>query len=823
MNRILCFVGFLTILLFLDWGCTKEINLISNVDYSVAVAHENTGFVGDKISTALVLTSERGEHPGLSYYVRYKVSKGEGYFEDENGAVVPADTAVELELEDAFSVTWNYVGTSVGTHSVTLFTNDSFEKSQMHPLQYALQNLDIVWEANASQLQTKVGDTLPINLNLINNHPEREVGFVYQAAVRQGVGRFLDSQNNAIVAESDQAITAGTSLVYVVPETVGVMQLVFELTDSNGQRLATSLDIEVLEETENITPIAVAQLEAGQLDKGEAPFEVGFVGDTSNDPDGRIVSYLWQFMDDGATTTTTNPTYVFATPGTYQVQLTVTDNEAAQNENTDTNVLTIIVEETMHPDFNAVADTATTEQDNPVTILVLDNDEIAAGITASVSTFTQALNGTVTADGTGALVYTAQEDFVGNDQFTYTITDGDQLSSTTKVVITVTKTNAVPIAVADNAETDENSAISIAVLANDSDTDNTLLNIATTTDPTNGSIMLNTNGTITYTPNQGYFGSDTFTYTITDAIDESAPATVTILINDINQPPIAVDDTASTTDLEPIEISILDNDTDEENDPLTITAATALNGAVVVNMDNGSVAYTPKVGFVGTDQINYTITDGITGNEDEGVVAITLIKAPFIEIPGEIFEWQLVNDGIDSDGVVNGRALREDVEKVTKMYLGCEIDDPTAPSQSPHNISGIEYFVNLNFLSIEACENIINVNLGSLINLESLFLHYEVGTEINVSKNTNLTSLDLFGIINENIDLSKNLNLKSVAFNDCLSLKAVNLSIPSNDLRVQIARNPNLTCIQVSDIEAASNNPNWKVEDKSLYSLDCGF
>ncbi len=456
----------------------------------------------------------------------------------------------------------------------------------------------------------------------------------------------------------------------------------------------------------------------------------------------------------------------------------------------------------MHPDFNAVADTATTEQDNPVTILVLDNDEIAAGITASVSTFTQALNGTVTADGTGALVYTAQEDFVGNDQFTYTITDGDQLSSTTKVVITVTKTNAVPIAVADNAETDENSAISIAVLANDSDTDNTLLNIATTTDPTNGSIMVNTNGTITYTPNQGYFGSDTFTYTITDAIDESAPATVTILINDINQPPIAVDDTASTTDLEPIEISILDNDTDEENDPLTITAATALNGAVVVNMDNGSVAYTPKVGFVGTDQINYTITDGITGNEDEGVVAITLIKTPFIEIPGEIFEWQLINDGIDTDGVVNGRISRADADGIKTIQAGCEIDDPSAPEYTDFNISGSEFFVNLTSFSIESCSLISGFKLESFSKLKIVRFDGDFVNTPDISKGTELEELSLAFLSSiEKLDLSNKNKLKKFSCYRCDSL----------------------ACIQVSDIEAASNNPNWKVEDKSLYSLDCGF
>ena len=60
--------------------------------------------------------------------------------------------------------------------------------------------------------------------------------------------------------------------------------------------------------------------------------------------------------------------------------------------------------------------------------------------------------------------------------------------------------------------------------------------------PTNGTLVLNADGSFTYTPNPDFNGSDTFTYVANDGTHDSAPATVTITVNPVNDAPVAADD-----------------------------------------------------------------------------------------------------------------------------------------------------------------------------------------------------------------------------------------------------------------------------------------
>jgi len=170
--------------------------------------------------------------------------------------------------------------------------------------------------------------------------------------------------------------------------------------------------------------------------------------------------------------------------------------------------------------------------------------------------------------------------------------------------------NTAPKAKDDTATTEYERAVSIDVLANDSDADGDDLTIDFITKPDNGTLQ-ELNEKLLYTPNNGFSGEDTFTYTITDGeLESTASVTVTVKEQEeVNQAPTAKDDTATTKYERAVSIDVLANDSDVDGDTLTIDSFSRPNNGSV-KQENGKLIYTPNNGFSGKDTFNYTITDG---------------------------------------------------------------------------------------------------------------------------------------------------------------------------------------------------------------------
>jgi hypothetical protein len=139
--------------------------------------------------------------------------------------------------------------------------------------------------------------------------------------------------------------------------------------------------------------------------------------------------------------------------------------------------------------------------------------------------------------------------------------------------------------------------------------------------PSNGTVSVNTAScTITYTPNAGFFGTDSFTYSICDngtpaLCDE---AVVTVTVNQAvsgNNPIIANNDNVTTSMNTPVIINVVSNDVDVENQinlaSITITTPPT-NGTTSINTSTGEITYTPNNGFSGNDSFNYNICDAGT-------------------------------------------------------------------------------------------------------------------------------------------------------------------------------------------------------------------
>ena len=310
---------------------------------------------------------------------------------------------------------------------------------------------------------------------------------------------------------------------------------------------------------------------------------------------------------------------------------TLTYSISDGNGGTDTATVTITVNP-VNDDPEAVDDSYTTDEDTVLSIApagVLANDSDLDGDTLTVSSFTQPANGTVSIGSDGSLQYTPNANFNGVDTLTYTVSDGNGGTDTATVAITVNPINDAPDAVDDAYTTDEDVVLTIVpagVLSNDSDVDGDTLTVTSFTQPANGSVLLGANGALQYTPDENFNGTDTLTYTISDGNGGSDTATVTITVNPVNDAPEAVDDAyevAEDTVLTIVPLGVLDNDSDEDGDTLTVSSFTQpANGSVTVGA-NGALEYTPDENFNGIDTLTYTVSDG-NGGTDTATVSITV-------------------------------------------------------------------------------------------------------------------------------------------------------------------------------------------------------
>lgn len=186
------------------------------------------------------------------------------------------------------------------------------------------------------------------------------------------------------------------------------------------------------------------------------------------------------------------------------------------------------------------------------------------------------------------------------------------------VQVVVTPSGAPPPAnnppVADNQSVTTPEDTPVIITLTGSDIDGDALTFSIVNGPTDGTLSTITplgpsSAQVTYTPFTNFNLADSFTFTVSDGLATSNLATVSITVKPVNDPPVANDDTATTTENTAVTINVLSNDIDVDGDTLTVSSATSpTNGLVVINPDN-TITYTPNTSFNGVDTFTYTISD----------------------------------------------------------------------------------------------------------------------------------------------------------------------------------------------------------------------
>lgn len=306
----------------------------------------------------------------------------------------------------------------------------------------------------------------------------------------------------------------------------------------------------------------------------------------------------------------------------------ITFTYRANDGEADSNIATVSITVDGVNDAPEAADDAyTTEEDIPLTVEapgVLDDDSDVDDSSLSATLDEGPSHGNLSLNEDGSFTYTPDENFNGDDSFTYHADDGDADSNTATVEITVTRVNDPPTANDDTSSTDEDTAVLIYVRSNDTDPEDGSdgLTVDSVAQPGNGAVT-NNGDDVTYTPDAEFHGTDTFTYTIRDSEGETDQAVVTVTVYEVNDPPVAADDEKTTDEDIAVTVDVLDNDTDPDGDTLTVSDVTQPdNGAVTNNQNN--VTYTPDDDFHGTDTFTYTAVDG-RGGSDTATVTVTVV------------------------------------------------------------------------------------------------------------------------------------------------------------------------------------------------------
>ncbi len=482
------------------------------------------------------------------------------------------------------------------------------------------------------------------------------------------------------------AVIVGEGIRYTPnADTYGEDAFTYTVTDGNGSMATATVEIDV--SPTNDPP--VAQDDSTSTNEGAAVTIDVLANDS--DPDGDTLAVL-SVESPGHGSLQNNGSDVVYTPdanynGIDQFTYTLSDG----NGGTNTATVTIAIAAVNDPP-NAENDDATTDEDTALTISVLDNDSDPDGDALSIQSATQPEQGSVFNTGSD-LVYTPNSNVHGNDAFTYTVSDGFGGTDTASVTVTILPINDPPVAQDDSSSTDEGVSVAIPVLDNDSDLDGDALILQSVDDPLHGSATLS-GSSIVYLPDEDYDGTDAFTYTVTDEQGGTDTATVTVFVVPRNDPPIAVNDEASTGEDVALSIHVLSNDSDPDGDSLSIESVTQPDHGTTVR-SGSSILYTPDPNYSGPDSFAYTLIDG-NGGSDTATVTMTVLETndpPFAQEDSmTLSEKQTTTVSVlDNDSDPDGDPLR--IESIERPSGGVVENLGSALTYTPNpGFTGLDTF-----------------------------------------------------------------------------------------------------------------------------------
>ncbi|WP_407265436.1 Ig-like domain-containing protein [Tenacibaculum maritimum] len=477
-------------------------------------------------------------------------------------------------------------------------------------------------------------------------------------------------------------------------------------------------------------------------------------GGTPNDPSDDVVTYI------------PDPDF----NGTDSFDYSVCDNASPAN------CATATVEVTVMPTPDSQDDMASILEDMSIGVNIYGNDNDIPTNGSLVTT--NPANGTVTIDDGGTpndpsddiVTYTPDPDFNGTDSFDYSVCDNASPANctTSTVEITVIPT---PDSQNDDEETIEGTPIEVDIYANDNDipTNGSLV----TTNPANGTVTINDGGTpndpsddvVTYTPDVGFVGTDTFNYTVCNKTKPLVCTTSTVTVVVVPTPD-SQNDMANTTEDTPVIVAIYTNDSNIPTDGvLNITNPT--NGTVTI--DNGGtpndpsddiVTYTPDPDFNGADSFDYTVCDNASpANCTTSTVNVSVGATPDSQndTANTIEDTAVTVDiyGNDNDIPTNGSLVTTNPANGTvTIDNGGTPNDPSddvvtyTPDADFNGTDSFDYTVCDNASPANCTTSTVNVSVGATPDSQNDMANTTEDTPVIVAIYTNDSNIPTDGVLN---------------------------------------------------------------------------
>ncbi|EJG0884524.1 tandem-95 repeat protein [Vibrio parahaemolyticus] len=300
---------------------------------------------------------------------------------------------------------------------------------------------------------------------------------------------------------------------------------------------------------------------------------------------------------------------------------------------------------------NAIADQVLSEDFDTYTI---DLNEVFKDTDSSLEFSVSGNNSIQISIVNGVATISPTADWNGSEALTFTVTDpsGESVSQT----VNFTVAPVIDI-VADKATVVEDTPTIIKVLGNDTfEGDDKVVSLDTNNGPANGTVSVNPDGSVTYTPNDNYHGTDSFTYIVTSGgVSEST--TVSVDVTPVNDAPVAKDDIATTQEDTAVTIDVLPNDSDVDGDKLSIESASVPKEQGTVEVVDGKLVFTPAENFNGDAEITYTVTDGALTDQAKVTVTVNPVNdAPTIKVDAV---ESITEDAVSIDTVVATLTVRD--------------------------------------------------------------------------------------------------------------------------------------------------------------------
>ena len=515
--------------------------------------------------------------------------------------------------------------------------------------------------ANADISTTNEDITLN-NINVISNDTDVDGDILRVTGATADNGTITINPDSSLNYSPDANFN-GTDTIY------------YDITDDNGGSVTGILSVFVT--AINDAP-SVTGINLGNIDEDSSIIitqETLLLG--SSDTEGDSLSAINLTLSNGSGTLTDNQ------DGSWSFQPTADWNGPVSfnfdvSDGTDTIINTASL--TVNPVNDspvAINDSASTNEDtalNNINVLINDSDIDGDSLTVVTAT---ASNGTVSINADSSLNYVPNADFIGSDTISYTLDDGNGATSTGEVSIIV---NPASDSVDDALITSEDTAATINVLSND--TFGTGAALTAVTQGNNGSVSFIVDGTVTYTPNPDFNGTDSFTYTITTTAGDIETATVNVTISAVTD---IVSDSISMDANSLSNLNVLQNDSFSSN--ASVDSITQPDNGQAIIESNGTVTYIPNSDFSGNDSFTYTVKTSAVKTETTTVHVTVIPAIQTTTVENTVVTLQPDNDTTPQNETPDLISPPETTEPVTEINSEEQTDTEENPADASTHLT----------------------------------------------------------------------------------------------------------------------------------------